>query len=241
MRTACTFRFHYRLNDFLPGRKKSQWLSYDFQLSATVKDAIEAIGVPHVEVNGIRVNGNDVSFSYQLEPGDRIEVFPFVKHPHPNQHVAFVLDVHLGKLARLLRLFGFDVYYDTGYSDAAIVAIALQQSRIVLTRDIGLLKYKLVQYGYWLRSQQPEEQLTEVLTRFALCDAVHPFSRCIACNGAIVEVVKERIVHLLPPNTKKIFTEFYQCSQCDKVYWKGSHYENMLRRIEHIRSIACYG
>ena len=241
MHAACTFRFHHSLNDFLPGRKKHQWLSYSFQLSATVKDAMEAIGVPHVEVNQVRVNGNDVSFSYQLQPGDRIEVFPFVKHLHPNQPIAFVLDVHLGKLARMLRLLGFDAHYETGYNDASIVAVSLQQNRVVLTRDVGLLKHKVLQYGYWLRSQQPEEQLTEVLTRFALCDSVHPFSRCMVCNGAIVEVDKERIRHLLPLNTKEIFTEFYQCSQCGKVYWKGSHYENMLRRIERIRSIACYG
>ena len=236
---TCTFLFRDSLNDFLRAGKKNRPISYAFRPSATVKDAIEAIGVPHVEVNQVKVNGTTVSFSYLLQPNDAIEVMPFesvVPIPTP---VAFVLDVHLGILARLLRLLGIDTHYETGYNDAGIVTIAVAQNRIVLTRDVGLLKHKVLRYGYWLRSQDPDEQLKEVIRRCALCDSLHAFSRCIACNGTITEVQKEKIAEALPPDTKACFHQFYQCSHCGKVYWKGSHYENMLRRIDRIRLVAC--
>ncbi|HEV7331424.1 MAG TPA: Mut7-C RNAse domain-containing protein [Flavisolibacter sp.] len=235
---SCTFLFRNNLNDFLPACKKHRQISYAFRPSATVKDAIEAIGVPHVEVNKMNVNGTAVSFSYPLQPNDAVEVLPF-ETVVMSSPVAFVLDVHLGKLARLLRLLGIDTHYETDYADAEIVAIAVAQNRVVLTRDIGLLKHKVLQHGYWLRSQDPEEQLTEVVRRFALCEHMHPFSRCIACNGFITEVHKDTIIEEIPPDTKAFFHEFYQCTHCSKIYWKGSHYERMLRRIEQIRSVAC--
>ncbi|MDQ3277140.1 MAG: Mut7-C ubiquitin/RNAse domain-containing protein [Bacteroidota bacterium] len=238
MAFTCTFYIHKNLNDFLPVRSREQRLTYTFHPSATVKDAIEAIGVPHVEVSQISRNGQTIPFSYLLQPNDTIEVVPFDDLSIRDEPVAFVLDVHLGKLARLLRLLGIDAHYENGYKDPEIVALAVRENKTVLTRDVGLLKYKVLQHGYWLRSQHPEEQLREVLKRFALNDTFQPFSRCIACNGTILSVPKETVIQHLPPNTKEFFHEFYRCSQCGKVYWKGSHYENMVRRIQHIRLLA---
>ncbi|MBB1285979.1 hypothetical protein HRH25_16470 [Flavisolibacter sp. BT320] len=239
MDISCTFVFHYNLNDFLPAGKKYKPISYTGKDSTSVKDAIEAIGIPHVEVKEIKANGNPVLFSYRLEPNDLIDVRPFETVAIKPSPIAFVLDVHLGKLARLLRLLGFDTHYETGYADAEIVALAAHQNRIALTRDVGLLKHKVLRYGYWLRSQNPEEQLAEVVKRFSLCDHIRPFSRCIACNGLIATVEKEKIQYKLPPNTRGHFHEFYQCSHCQKVYWKGSHYDKMVRRIAQFRSVAC--
>ena len=150
-----------------------------------------------------------------------------------------MLDVHLGGLARLLRLLGIDALYKNNLHDREIVALAVEEGRAVLTRDIGLLKQKVLQYGYWLRSQHSEEQVTEVLNRFSLCQGIRPFSRCITCNGLLAEVPKAHILHHLPDDTKRIFQEFYQCTQCGKVYWKGSHYHNMQKVVERIRSLAC--
>lgn len=239
MDLACTFVFHHNLNDFLPASKKYKPVNYTGKDSSSVKDAIEAIGIPHVEVKEINVNGKLVSFSYRLQAQDRIEVIPFEDGAATPSPIAFVLDVHLGKLARQLRLLGFDTHYETDYPDAAIVSIAANQSRIALTRDVGLLKHKLLQYGYWLRSQNSEEQLTEVVKRFALCDHMQPFTRCIACNGTIVAIEKANVQEKIPPDAWTFFTEFYQCRQCHKIYWKGSHYDKMVRRIAQIRLLTC--
>lgn len=239
MAFTCTFIIHNNLNDFLPAGKKHQPVTYAGKYPASVKDAVEAIGVPHVEVKEIRVKGSAVSFSYRLQSHDVIDVLPFDTEAPAPSPPAFVLDVHLGKLARLLRLLGFDTHYQTDYDDARIVALAVEQNRVVLTRDVGLLKHKVLRSGYWLRSQNPEEQLIEVLRRFALCENIRPFSRCIRCNGRISKVEKEKIREAIPPNTRVYFHEFYQCGQCQNVYWKGSHYENMLRHLERIRLVAC--
>ncbi len=238
---TATFTFHHTLSDFLPLVKKNRPLLYTFTGTPSVKDAIETLGVPHVEVNVIIVNEVSVDFTYLLTQATEVQVYP--KHFAPDlpqvQHLlenysqkpSFILDVHLGKLARQLRMLGFDTLYETDYADDQIAAIAFDQNRIVLTRDIPLLKRKAIKWGYWLRSQHPDEQLIELIQYFDLLKFIKPFSRCIACNGLITIVDKNLIMHDLQAQTKDCFDEFYQCSSCEKIYWKGSHYENMLRRI----------
>lgn len=150
----------------------------------------------------------------------------------------FILDVHLGKLARRLRMLGFDSLYLNTYTDTQIVEIASNQTRIVLTRDVNLLKHKVLQtgQGYWLRSQNPDKQLIEVLNQFKLYSSTKPFFRCINCNGIIQRVVKETVLSHLEPDTILYFHEFYQCNTCGKVYWKGSHYEKIERFIANLNS-----
>lgn len=239
MPLTCTFLFYGSLNDFLSCKKKGQWISYFPKTPASIKDAIEAIGVPHVEVMKVMVNGKEKSIHDLLEPDDRIEVFPFEKRFPLHVPKAFVLDVHLGKLARLLRMLGINAIYQNNLSDKEIVTLATEQNRAVLTRDIGLLKHKVLQHGYWLRSQQPKEQLLETIQWFSLCPAIQPFSRCIACNGLLQQVEKDIVANSLLPQTKAYFDEFYQCTTCKHVYWKGSHYENMQQLVNEVRSVAC--
>jgi uncharacterized protein with PIN domain len=236
---TCNFFFYGSLNDFLPQKRKEQWIPYSPKTPASAKDAIEAIGIPHVEVRKIVVNGEEKSIYHLLQPNNSIVVFPFENQFPLSAPRAFVLDVHLGKLARLLRMLGIDAFYQNTLSDQEIAALAAEQKRTVLTRDIGLLKQKVLQYGYWLRSQQPEEQLLETMQWFSLCSLSRPFSRCMACNGLLQPVAKDRIEDHLPPQTKEYFNEFYQCTGCGHVYWKGSHYENMQRLVERVRSLAC--
>ena len=233
-------RFHSSLNDFLRKRQKNQWNNYLFQTPLSVKDAMEALGVPHVEIAKIIVNGNSKDFTYWLQHGDRAEAFPFETHFPETAPRAFVLDVHPGKLARLLRMLGINAVYQNLLDDSEIVAIAVAETRTVLTRDIGLLKHKVLRYGYWLRSQDPEQQLIEVLQGFSLCQAIRPFTRCIACNGLLTAVSKTAVLPLLPAETKVVFDEFYQCIQCGKVYWKGSHYSHMQGQIQRLVSLACH-
>lgn len=233
------FLFHDSLNDFLPRKEKEQWKKLSLKTSSSVKDAMEAIGVPHVEVMKIVVNGSEKEFTYLLQPADQAEVYPYETHFPQGTPQTFILDVHLGKLARLLRMMGIDAAYQNHWHDKEIVAMAVQENRSVLTRDVGLLKHKVLKYGYWLRSQEPEEQLMEVIQRFSLCDCLRPFSRCMACNGLLKEVPKAGVLHLLPAQTRDYFPQFYQCIQCKNVYWKGSHFENMQCLIDHIKSLAC--
>ncbi len=232
MPETASFIFHDMLNDFLPKARKYTRIAYTFEGTPAVKDAMEAIGVPHPEVGLITINGAAVDFMHPLHAGDEVEVFPVDYTSEQTVPVKFVLDVHLGKLAKLLRMLGFDTLYETDYTDQDIARLAQTENRIALTRDVGLLKQKAVKWGYWLRSQHANEQLEEVMRRFGLKDQAQPFKRCLTCNGNILQVEKDLVLERLPPKTKLYFDEFYQCACCDRVYWKGSHYERMQQYIE---------
>jgi uncharacterized protein with PIN domain len=236
------FRFYEELNDFLPPEKRKRALPYRFNGHPAVKDPIEAFGVPHTEVELILVNGRSMGFDYHLQAGDRVSVYPMFEsfdispllklREHPLRHVAFVVDANLGKLARRLRLLGFDALYDNAFLDAQIADIAAAQRRIALTRDRRLLFAKRIAHGYWVRSVQPDEQIEEVLKRFDLYRQVKPFQRCIACNGLFDAVAKADIVDRLEPKTKLYYENFFRCRDCGRIYWEGSHVENMRRRLE---------
>ena len=239
------FRFYEELNNFLPTDKKKSLFSYDFEGNPSIKDAIEAIGAPHTEIDLILVNSKSVTFSYHLQDMDMVSVYPVfesidisnVTHlrEKPLRKPKYILDVHLGKLAKYLRMFGFDALYENNYNDFDIIKIAKAQKRTILTRDVSLLKNKAVTHGYWIRSQYPVEQLTETILRFDLYSNIKPFYRCIACNGIIKKTTKESVINKLQPKTKLYYDEFYQCSSCEKVYWKGPHYYRMKNFLENLR------
>jgi len=240
MAFSAQFRFHSSLNVFVDKPQQNSWITYSFKEPPGIKDAIEAMGVPHPEVNAIVVNGLGFDFNYKLQPDDRVEVYPKGSPatinliPNYSLPYKFVLDVHLGKLARLLRLLGFDTLYDPDLTEKQLVTIAVTENRILLSRGINILKHKNIDYGYWLRSQQPEEQLKEVVCNYNLAPEFRLFTRCMVCNGEIREVKKEQVEAGLPPKTKLYFQEFYQCANCKRVYWKGSHYERMQEFIKKL-------
>lgn len=233
------FIFYGSLNDFLG--KQSSTIAYSYSGTPTVKDAIEAIGVPHPEVGGIFINEAPVDFMYKIKPGDSVEVFPIDNDSRQtvnlsdNLLIHFILDVHLGKLARDLRMLGFSSLYKSSYSKKDLVVKAEQESRILLSRDVNLLKNSKIKRGYWIRSQNPEEQLLEVTAYFKLINKVKPFTRCIVCNGKIDEVPKKAVEERLPAKTKHYFSTFYQCTNCSRIYWKGSHYERMLGTVKKLK------
>ncbi len=238
------FRFYEELNDFLPLAKRKTTILYAFNGHPAIKDPIEALGVPHTEVDLIVVNGESVGFEYQLQPDDRaavypvfesIDISPLVKlRDAPLRRTAFVLDVHLGKLARILRMLGFDVVYRTDYDDPEIIRIALEEHRIILTRDRRMLYHRIITHGYCLHSTNPEQQACDVLARFDLAGQVKRFRRCSTCNGFVQSVEKNSILHLLEPRTKKYYSEFYQCLECQKIYWKGSHFGRIVDKLDAI-------
>jgi hypothetical protein len=242
------FRFYEELNDFLPPDRKKIDFQYTFLGRNAIKDMIEALGVPHPEVDLILVNGQSVDFSYIVRDGDRISVYPVFEvfditpllrlRPKPLRISRFILDVHLGRLARYLRLFGFDTLYRNDYDDAELARLAGEQRRILLTRDRGLLKRNSITHGYYVRETNPRRQLREVLARFDLYRSVRSFQRCTRCNGLLAAVAKERILDRLGPDTQRYFDRFWRCDGCQQIYWQGSHYERLRHLIEDVLGAA---
>jgi uncharacterized protein with PIN domain len=147
----------------------------------------------------------------------------------------FILDVHLGKLARYMRMVGLDTSYKNNFADDELIEISLKEKRTILTKDRGILKRNEVTHGYWIRNEVPVGQLKEVIERFDLKKQLMEFSRCLECNSSLTEIEKEKIIERLPPKVKDWQNEFYYCRECDKVYWKGSHYDKMKKMIETIK------
>lgn len=241
-----TIRFYEELNDFLPFDRRKKSFALTVKQFGSVKDLVESLGVPHTEIDLILVNGESVNFNYTVKSGDRISVYPVFEsldispiiklRPAPLRVTRFVLDTHLGRLAAYLRLLGFDTLYRNDYDDPALAEISANEKRILLTRDIKLLMRKQITHGYFVRETQPQQQLLEIISRFDLSNSINPFARCLHCNGEIHSVAKEKIIHRLMPRTIKYYNEFWQCKQCKKIYWKGSHYQRMKRLIDHLKS-----
>jgi len=240
-----TFRFYAELTDFLANDAGSGRVVRRFNESPSVKDQIEACGVPHTEVDLILANGVSVEFGYRLRDGDAVSVYPVFEsfdisaisrvRPEPLREPRFVVDINLGKLARHLRLLGFDTMSDGTLDDEDLVEISVGQHRILLTKDRSLLKRAAVTHGYFVRNIQPDDQIIEVVRRFDLAGVIEPFARCMECNGIIEPVAKAEIEHLLEPLTRRHFHEFRQCSACERVFWRGSHFERLVTLVASIR------
>jgi len=237
-------RFYAELNDFLPAERRNRTSTYAFGVSGSVKDVIEALGVPHTEVDLILANGQSVDFSYRVRNRDRISVYPEFEaidispvirlRPAPLRHVCFVLDTHLGRLAAYLRMVGVDTVYLRDCTDRELARISVDEKRILLTRDRGLLKRNIIIRGYFVRATNPREQLVEVLRRFGLFGSISPFERCIHCNTLLRPIPKVMVVDRLLPETRQHYEEFRICPECNRIYWKGSHYQRMQRFIEGV-------
>jgi uncharacterized protein with PIN domain len=244
LRSAATFRFYEELNDFLPPPRRRVRFEHLFRGRVSIKDMIEALGVPHTEVELILVNGRSVSFRHIVRNGDDISVYPMfeafditplVRLRHkPLRVTRFVLDTHLGRLARYLRTLGFDTLYRNDYDDAELARISHDQRRILLTRDRGLLKRSIVTHGCYLRATDPRRQLQEILARLDLYRAVRPFRRCVSCNGLLKAVRRREIRGKVQPKILEAFERFRMCRGCGQVYWKGSHFEKMERLVEEV-------
>jgi uncharacterized protein len=231
-------RFHGNLTSLLARRwQGEQLLALPLTRATSVKDFIEALGPPHTEVGMLLANAREVAFTYQLAPADTIEVFPPAPpvdvgkpsrlRPETFARIRFIADVNVGKLARLLRMLGLDVYYHKELTDAACAARASADQRICLTRDTRLLKRRQIVHGHLVRETAPAKQLGEVVFFYGLGSILRPFSRCLQCNGKLVPVSKARIAARLEPLTRKYYDAFACCPRCDKIYWAGSHRAHM--------------
>ena len=238
-------RAYAELNDFLVAESRGVTVRRPFRSHQTVKDVLEAMGIPHTEVDLILVNGTPRGFGYRPSAGDRIAAYPMFEaldvgstarlRPVPLRDPRFVVDVNLGRLARLLRVLGFDVWWSSDADDATLADVSLGQQRILLTRDRGLLKRRAITHGLFVHSQQPEEQVVEVIRRLDLEQRLAPLTRCLRCNGTLAAVSKDAVLDQLEPLTRQYYTEFSRCSECGRIYWAGSHHARLVGLVERLR------
>jgi uncharacterized protein with PIN domain len=235
--------FHGDLPFFL--KSKSPRIERTVSERTSVKDVIEACGVPHTEVDLILADDQAVDFRHVLGSPVEVHIFPVERNgitSFPENLLQmreirnFVADGHLGKLVRDLRLLGINVAYDRDAEDRQLIGIATAENRALLTRDRRLLMHAVVQHGHYLRSQNPLEQTLAVIRRFDLTSGLAPFSRCLRCNAPLQPAPKEKVLGELEPLTKIYYHEFRRCGGCRQIYWSGSHFEKLQRRIETIWS-----
>ncbi|HXZ54056.1 MAG TPA: Mut7-C RNAse domain-containing protein [Burkholderiales bacterium] len=241
MAASAEFRLYEELNDFIaPGLRRTAF-PVPIDRARSVKDAIESLGVPHTEVDLILVDGVSVGFAHVLRGGERVAVYPAFERldiaplvhlrPRPLREPRFVADTHLGKLARHLRLAGFDCLWENDFADEEIVAVSVAQKRIVLTRDLGILKRQAVERGHFVRATESGAQLREVVRAFQLENSLRPFTRCRACNAELHAVSKASVAARLPPEVRVRFDRFTECPRCGRVFWPGTHYERLERLL----------
>lgn len=235
-------RFYGDLGYFLPKQNRERAITKTLQEKTSVKDCTESCGVPHPEIDLICCEGLPVPFEYALTRDATVDVYGVADSPAKpkeqlqRRHMSrFVIDGHLGKLARDLRLLGFDVIYDRDASDSSLAA-SCSDDRALLTRDRRLLMHKVVRHGYCPRSHDPDEQIKEVIRRFDLTESISPYTRCLECNGLLVKVNKAEVVNQLEPLTKIYYEDFRRCSRCGKIYWSGSHFGKLEARLGKIRN-----
>jgi len=240
--SECDFRFYEELNDFLSLARRKRTFAYRFQGTPAVKDAIEALGVPHTEVELILVNGESVGFDRLLEDNDRVAVYPRFEavditpllrvREYPLRVTRFVADAHLGGLAHMLRMAGFDTLYDNHYLDREIADIAARDHRVVLTRDRELLKYRGITHGCYVHAIKSSQQFREIVARLDLIGSFRPFTLCLECNAPLREVDKQELLERLPPSVREKYHHFTGCDQCGRVFWAGSHWQSMRQILD---------
>ncbi len=243
-RATAQFRFYEELNDFLAPVNSGRSFRHECAQRATTKHAIEALGVPHTEVEVILVNGESVAFDHLIQDGDRISVYPRFEsldvtpllrvRERPLRCTRFIADAHLGALARYLRMLGFDTVYDESLLDRQIAELSAREERIVLSRDRALLMHRVISHGIYVRNATPRRQLEQIVERLDLWRSFHPFTRCMICNSPLVTVDREQVLDRLPAEVATRQERFEACRGCGKVYWAGSHHRRMCVFIERL-------
>lgn len=226
---------HLRLHGDLADFTRAVTATAHFTGQPALKDVIESVGVPHPEVDLVLLEGVPVTLGATVPDGARLEVFPAGAGPAgqprllpPRQAVSrFVLDGHLGRLASLLRMLGFDTHWERNPPDEVLAAQSAREDRVLLTRDHGLLKRSAVVRGAFVRSTHHLTQLKEVVERFHLGPEARPFTRCLGCNGLLREVARAEAAPLVPPRVRERHDRFSRCEDCGQIYWAGTHHDRM--------------
>lgn len=235
-----TFRFYAELNNFLPPVRRQREFTCRCAQGATVKHMIEALGVPHTEVELVLVNGEPAGLDRRLHEDDRLAVYPRFESlniTQPQQAMCFIADAHLGGLARLLRMAGFDTLYDNHFQDSEIAAIAVREGRIVLTRDRELLKRREIAHGCYVHALKPPAQLQEIVQRLDLAARFKPFTLCLNCNAPLYALDPSLALPRVPPAVRVQQTRFSTCEVCQRIYWEGSHWRRMNALLAQVAAL----
>jgi uncharacterized protein with PIN domain len=241
---VATLRFYEELNDFLPHALRKRDIPLRFEPPAPVRHLVETVGVPHTEIELVLRNGESVDLEARVGDGDRLAVYPVFEsfdvapllrlRAAPLREPRFAADAHLGRLARDLRLLGFDTVFANDVGDDALARRAAAEQRILLTRDRQLLMRREVTRGCYLRAARPEEQLAYLVRRLQLCGLIRPFSRCTACNTPVEAVPAAVVEPQLPPSVRRRHERFWRCAGCGRIYWQGSHWRAMAGRVARL-------
>lgn len=237
-------RFYEELNAFIPQDLRKKRFTHTLKVQTSVKDLIESFNIPHTQVNMILVNSEQAEFGHLINDHDDVSVFPYfhrfdvtnltkITHPEP-QTIRFVVDNHLKNLARDLRMLGLDTIYNESNATSKLIALANSQDRILLTKNRNVLKYNILNYGYYVYAKQKDDQLEEVIMQFKLTDKIRFLSRCLECNTKIKSIEKEKVCDRLPIKVREKHSTFTYCPNCDRIFWKGTHYEMMVQKFEKI-------
>jgi uncharacterized protein with PIN domain len=211
----------------LPSRRRRSSLLATYDGTSSLGHVVESLGVPLTEVGALLVDGTPVHPGHRPGAGALVEVRPVPRPQSAPQR--YLLDGHLGTLARRMRLLGLDTAYGNNRDDAQLVEQAVAEGRVLLTRDRGLLKRRALRHGAYVRGDDPDDQLADVVDRFA--PTLTPYTRCVACNGPLAAVAKALVADRLPAGTRRTYDEFRECMACRRLYWHGAHAARIERLI----------
>ncbi|MEU6910609.1 Mut7-C RNAse domain-containing protein [Streptomyces coeruleorubidus] len=231
--------FAPELHVFVPQARRAGALRAATDGVSSLGHVVESLGVPLTEVGALVVDGREVSVSHVPAAGESVTVRTVARPQRvPGAPLRFLLDVHLGTLARRLRLLGVDTAYEsTDIGDPALAARSAAEQRVMLSRDRGLLRRRELWAGAFVYSTRPEEQLRDVLDRFQ--PDLRPWTRCTACNGLLRKATKDEVADQLKHGTHATYDVFAQCTECGRAYWKGAHHEQLEAIVE--RAVAEFG
>lgn len=225
-----------------PCRSNDGVVKYPLNRQASIKDIIESLGVPHTEIGCLLLESTPKTFTFIPDGREEIHIHPLspdlpvtsatLLRPNPLPRLQFMVDVNVNKLAHLMRMAGIDTATVPGESYRLIAQAASREKRILLSRNKDLLKYNEVIFGRLIRSQNTFKQFAEVIKLYSLASQFRPFSRCMLCNIVLKQVVKKDIIHRLEPLTKKHYTVFKECPGCNRLFWRGSHHDQMVKKLK---------
>jgi uncharacterized protein with PIN domain len=234
-------RFYAELNDFLPALRRQRDCVVPFAAPAPARHLIECCGVPHTEVELIVRAGDSLGLETPVVDGDRLAVYPVFEafdvrpelrvRQRPLRRLRFVADAHLGRLARDLRMLGFDTLWENDLGDPDLARLSAAEHRILLTRDRQLLMRQQVTHGCFLHAAAVDAQLAYLVERLQLCGEIKPFSRCTACNAEVEPAGLHAVRDRVPAGVRRRLDAYWRCRGCGRVYWRGSHWEAMARRV----------
>ncbi|KQV13922.1 MULTISPECIES: Mut7-C RNAse domain-containing protein [unclassified Kitasatospora] len=218
--------FAAELHVFVGAPRRAGWSAVRTDGTATLGHVVESLGVPLTEVGSLRAAGGPVAAAHVPVDGERFSVLAVARPQQLPGPARFLLDVHLGTLARRLRLLGVDAAYESvDIGDPALAARSAAEQRVMLSRDRGLLHRRELWAGGYVYSHRPVEQLRDVLSRFA--PPLAPWTRCTACNGTLRTAEKAEVRKQLQDGTERAYDVFAQCADCAQVYWRGAHHSQL--------------